>query len=339
MRTWGVATFLVSTLWLSGCRDRHQFQEQYDPLELGISSDMYRVFTVAPIVVVGTVTRTRQVGGPHPARRRRELLVQLMDVEIHVEDVLRGKLTLADNHFYFFGVSDENAGYSGPPRYRVTPGERRIFFLTQEDGQLRSAGDILDYTLLVTTGRHPRQKPDEPLGDRIAEILLSPNPGYDSNALKHVLREYCPISDHLSSRENTVFLLKKLVSSGDQELHVAGCLYLAENYSGQYGCLVELLSLPGLSAEARARIDKDWNAALQSDAALKDVLRHYPLQAFSSIPFPDSLYAVRGELRLLLDDPDREIQALSCRALHQFYSEQEPRCLTTNISNHKSRER
>ena len=320
---------LVSTLWLSGCHDRCEPQDQYDPLEMAISSNRYHVFTAAPIVVIGMVTNTRLVDGPRPARRQPQLLVQLTEVGIHIENILRGKIEPADTHFYFFGVSDQNSGYSGPPRYRVAVGERRIFFLTRDGGQLRSMGDVLDYTLLVTTGPHPelRLADKQPLGDLISEVLLSPNPGYDSVALQHALRQYCSVSDHFNSRCKTVFLLRKLMDFGDPDLRVAACLYLAENYAGQYSCLLELRSNPGLSPEIRARVDQDWTARRRGNAALKSALKHFPLQAFASIPFPDSMYAIRDELRLLLDDPDPEIRAISCRVLKQHYPEPESRCL------------
>ena len=215
---------------------------------------------------------------------------------------------------------------SGPPRYVVQPGDRRIFFLTREGEALRSAADVMDYTIFVATGSHPDLKTSgKSFGDLLSEILLSPGKGYNSAALQHSLPNYCSIADYFGSREKNVSYLKQIMNSAGRELRTATCFYLAENYAGQYGCLVGLRNDAELSAEIRSEAEQRWVSCRHRGELLKPALRRFPLQAFSFL-FSDSLYAVRRELQLLLDDPDPEVRALSCRAIRLNYPEPEPRC-------------
>jgi len=319
---------LTTSLLLTACQPRWGFQDLYDPSQTSVYSNHYAVFETAPNVVVGVVTSVAVIGEPQPARRDQKLLVQLTKVDIQVENVLRGDVPRAPAHFYFFGYSDKNPGYGGPPLYRVSIGDRRVFFLVREMGELRSAADVFDYTLFVASGSHkdlPFGK-DTPLGDVIAEVLLSLGDGYDSADMRSILPLSCRVLDQLSSRRHTVALLRKLLEARDRDLAVATCLYLSENYNGQYGCLSDLLSSQGLDAPLRAQAEKILNAARDRSADLKLRLRQFPLYAFSSSPFPDSLETIRQELTFLLDDRDPEMRSIACGELTRTYPYPEPRC-------------
>ena len=328
MRKGPVAAVLSAMVSLTSCDSRIGLQDLYDPAVLGICSDRYRAFTCAPIVLVGTVTEVNSVGRPTPARRSPQILLQLTKVRAHVENVLRGGIVDRDVQFYYFGYANENHGYRGPPRFHVSPGERRVFFLTRELGHLRSVGDVVDYTLFVASGSHAqfKQMPESSIGYSIASVMLSLGERYSSSEMGASLPLTCPVSDHLTSRKNTVDLLKLLMQSPDKDLATSACLYLAANYGGQHRCLAEVLASSATDSIVRSQAERIAKDCWRRTEYLRRSLQRFPLQAFSDIPVPDSLQAIREELELLLDDPDEQIRGLACDALRRSYPEPEAAC-------------
>ncbi len=313
---------------IAGCRSDQSLHDLYDPAMLAAGANTLTTFLETPIVLVGLVTGVNAVGAPRQARRSPGTLLQLTRVELHVENMLRGKVESRNIKFYFFGFSDKNPAYIGLPRYQVAIGERRIFFLTTELGRLRSVGDVLDYTLPVASGFHEniRAEPEVPLRLSIPEVLLSVGKGSNPRAMSATLSILCPVSDYLAPQTTTVRLLKDLISGSDKGLAAASCLYLAENYHGQYSCLDDLLSSAQLDQSILSRARELQELNRQRDERLKDQIARYPLQAFPSIMRSGSVSAIHEELLLLLDDPDANMKALACSALIRLYPYPEPRC-------------
>jgi hypothetical protein len=105
---------------------------------------------------------------------------------------------------------------------------------------LLGAGVTGRHAVIGKNGNQPIGK--EKTGSGSSGCASSLGSGYDTRSMRAGFPILCPISDQMSSRANTVRLLKQIVHSGDKELASAACLYLAKEYSGQYGCLAELIS-------------------------------------------------------------------------------------------------
>jgi hypothetical protein len=151
------AMILLMSCGRSTQHDYYDFDFQKPP-------DVRQLIWRSSIIVLGTVAGVRTIREGIPAGKQPELLLDQMRVDVAVENVLLGNLDRPRMTIEFFGYSKGNpGGYTGPPPLVILPGERRMFFLTQDFGVYRSVGDVRDSnTLMVWSGLH---KSVRPLGD------------------------------------------------------------------------------------------------------------------------------------------------------------------------------
>ncbi len=281
------------------------------------------------MIVVGTVRAVRIVGSGIPARKAPDLLLDRMRVDVDVETVLRGDWHAPQLQFDFFAYSGKNrGGYDGPSPYRVEPGDRSVFFLTPDSGQLRSVADVRGgYSLRVWSGMHKDFKRSESpgeavtidgraVGNDISAILLELGDGPDEGAMADALGTAAFVSDELASRKATVSRLRQLFSRAqDRSLKISACKLLSEQYAGQSGCLYELQNDLSFPSSERERVREILSKRKTWDARLKQELRTQPMYAFHI----DSVVVVRDELELLMADPDPELRRLACDVLRQNF--------------------
>lgn len=178
----------------------------------------FDVELAAPVVVVGFVERSDEVGHPRRSRGDQRLGVQLTRVRIRVEQVLRGAIAQSALTFYYYAFSP--SGEVGPPGgaklYSSYPGKRYIFFLQSFPGGYRSVGDVTDYALLVSSGRHGEDFcRGELVGCCIARILLVPGEGYDAQAFARELTWNAYPTKVMCSQERALDLVQNLEHSPD----------------------------------------------------------------------------------------------------------------------------
>jgi len=144
-----------------------------DPVTGGIPSPV-------PIIVVGQIVSSSEIGHPHSSHWDPSHTVQLYQLTARVENVLRGDVALRNTSIFYFmdlGIS------TGPPRLGMIgkggtwrTGDRKLFFLQRDSGVLRTVLD--NYALCVQpvlTGAHPnyQPRPGESVHQRIVDILLT----------------------------------------------------------------------------------------------------------------------------------------------------------------------
>src|ERR1039458_2508693 len=173
----------------------------------------------APVVVLGTVTQAVAVGKPKAAREDPRLLIQLTQISLQPEIVLRGKLTASGLKFYYYTFSAQNKQDLGTHHYLPILGERRVFFLEEVQGVYRSVGDVTDYTLAVRSGFHDRSFCEaEPSGCCLAKLLLQLGHGYDPKSFAQGLHYAVYASKLLCSPAATLRLLDNLSSVSDETI-------------------------------------------------------------------------------------------------------------------------
>jgi hypothetical protein len=181
-------------------------------------SKSFDVEMAAPVVVVGLVERSDEVGRPRRSRRDARLGIQLTRVQIQVEQVLRGAVAKGALKFYYYAFSTQSEvpPPSGAKLYSSYPGKRYIFFLQGFPGGYRSVGDVTDYALLVSSGRHGEDFcRGESVGCCIARILLVPGEGYDAQNMASDLTFNTYPAKVLCSQERALDLVQKLEHSPD----------------------------------------------------------------------------------------------------------------------------
>jgi hypothetical protein len=127
----------------------------------------------APVVVVAVIDSDNLVRKPIPSRRTPGLLLQLRRVDMRVENVLRGSVPKGLTTIYYFAWNEFSGG--NIPLGAWKPGDRRIFWLRQDAGVLRTACDARDCTMPVYNGAHPQYEADQhkALGYALADIWFT----------------------------------------------------------------------------------------------------------------------------------------------------------------------
>ena len=132
----------------------------------------------APIVVVGVLMSDTRVLGSVPKHSDRRCKLQLRKLQVKVENVLKGDVTVRPAAVYYFTFA---GGFDGPQPlgfWRVRG--RRILWLRRDSGVLRTACDGWDgCTWGVYSGAHPYYSADprKPTENAVADIVLTRGEG------------------------------------------------------------------------------------------------------------------------------------------------------------------
>ncbi len=209
----GYVILAILILGLMGCRrsldlpdlfQRSDFTKPFD--------EKLRLESNAPLIVVGRVASTRPVGRPKRSLGDVRLMVQLTEITIRVEDVLKGSSKGDPLDFYYYTFARENEHDLGIPRYLPIVSERRIYFLQPFDHRYRSVGDVADYTLPVKSGYHkPGMCHGKSTGCCIAEVLLMPGETYDPKSFAQNLVKSEYVASVLCSRSVALQLVEQLL--------------------------------------------------------------------------------------------------------------------------------
>jgi hypothetical protein len=188
--------------------------DSFDPLQYRRTAKELRDTELdAPLIVQGSVIEALEEGRPLPSRKDPFTLTQRMRIRLRVEQVIRGS---APNEvdFYYFTYSRWNLRGRGPGTYKPRQGERRIYFLRDQNGILRSIGDVTDFTLPVWTGVRASGYCDgKAVGCCIADLLLRPSgEDFSPEAFSSNLLISFDDADEFCSREFAVDLLGQLTA-------------------------------------------------------------------------------------------------------------------------------
>ena len=221
---------LVACMQAAGLQDQFQVADARKPFDQRLRFEI-----AAPIIVLGHVLEIDDVGRPLPSTGDRRIGVQLNRIKIDVEDVIKGDVRSSPLQFYYFAYSPGASELDlGAPRYLPSIGQRRIFFLKRFEGVYRSVGDVIDYTLRVSSGRHPRGScvANSP-GCCIAEILLVPQHDVDTRRFVTDLIESEYASEVLCSTSAVQQLVQTLLRNPDRRISEAARQVIAATQSSQ----------------------------------------------------------------------------------------------------------
>jgi hypothetical protein len=128
----------------------------------------------SPIVVVGRVVRMTPVGttfqfkssegGPFP--------VKLWRVGLSVEKSLEGQTAAGSVSVLAFLFHSEVVNYVGVKPYSLSAGDRKVFFLRNENGYVRLFSDVNSLDIPLFTGKPDNSAYDSSvsIGDRILSV-------------------------------------------------------------------------------------------------------------------------------------------------------------------------
>jgi len=146
----------------------------------------------------------------------------LIRVRVSVENVLRGVPPSGTLDYYSFSPW---CGFVGPVEVPHS-GERNVFFLRKDSGRWRTIEDYWRSQVRVFSGRHPSSLiENEPIGEAIARILLTPGDGYSSEGLAVGVMQGTGIASMLVG-DGVQPLLEPLLAHSDFSVRVASCAEL-----------------------------------------------------------------------------------------------------------------
>lgn len=211
----------AALLVCSGCAGGSAFRDEFRASDRDLALDVkLRLSIKAPLIVLGSVTDVNLIGQPTPSGSDRRIGVQLTRIKIKVEEAIKGDVPGGILELYYFVYAPQASEMDlGVPRYIPTVGQRRIYFLKRDNGRYRSVGDVLDYTVRVSSGKHPEDFcSNETPGCCIAELLLIPQEGIDPGwfVVDMVSAQY--IAEVLCSHRKSQELLRNLVHHTDPRI-------------------------------------------------------------------------------------------------------------------------
>lgn len=159
--------WMAACLALVGCGGPTAQMQEYPPVVRCLSDE--------PVVFVGRVMESPVGEGALAPSRFNGLPVQLFRVQVDVENVLAGDVSPSPVRIFFYSYVGD-LGSSQPSLADLSPGERDVFYLIKDSGQLRMAcNQFKDCVTVVWTGAHPnfKKQPNESVDDAIAAITLS----------------------------------------------------------------------------------------------------------------------------------------------------------------------
>jgi len=170
-------------LWLSlllSCRQGPEIAEYPPFIQVPQETNMNKV----PVILVGRVLSSSDIGKPRPSKWDPRFLTQLSEVTVAVENVLQGSVNRQEIPIYYFVIASSHDGNRLLGDWR--PGERDLFYLQKDSGVFRTICD--NYRSCVTrvlTGAHPNWKRDPTLyiTDDILRFMLSRGENCDDAAM------------------------------------------------------------------------------------------------------------------------------------------------------------
>jgi hypothetical protein len=190
----------------------------------------------SPIVLVARVVAVNVIGPEVRTSDEQRYPIRLHRVTAIVENVLKGSAPFGEVAFNRYGWSPDQPMVG--PWGIVVAGQRSVFFLDREGGELRSFVDLYPAQIEVLSGRHPESMPDSArsIEESLAELLLVPGEDVRAEAFSQGLQTASGISIELVGSANTFRLLKLLLSSQEPSIRTQACRVIAERFKGQVQC-------------------------------------------------------------------------------------------------------
>jgi hypothetical protein len=286
---------------------------------------------LAPTIVAATVIENRVVA-TLPAKRLPDVILDLHEVRSKKEVVFRGEVAEEFTFYYFV----PNRELSAPnPHYKsmfaAEPKRQYVFFLGNENGVLRSIGDVGAYSLRVRTGMHPNfhmpasNGATEPsvVANAIADLVLTIGDEPDLPGLAYDLLSVPSLLDRWGSRLHTFLLVRKLLIQ-PEPVRSAACALLAESYVADETCLHEIRDDIKTPSEIRQRMEELLTSFRHApEDTLKKLKDSGGLALPGRVQPPDSRKELLDELRILLYDSYPPLREEACAAIQRHFPGEE----------------
>jgi hypothetical protein len=268
-------------------------------------------------ILVGKIDSAESVGTPLRIENHIKSL-QLKRIAVSPELYVKGSATRSQIMFYRYDCA---ADCSGIENLSWLPeGSRRLLFLTKDGSQLRATADVLSAALPVMTGNKTGSTVNEDKRKAIAQILLQPEPGMDSDSFASNLFSARAVARELVGRADTIELVKPLLSYPSRTVQIESCLILAEAMYDYNGCLHRFASDPTVSTESRRRIERRIEGLAENLRQLRVAFKSNPMQWVRATASSNTQADITDLLKLLARHSDAAVRRRACDILRRHYA-------------------
>jgi hypothetical protein len=198
----------------------------------------------APIIVVGTIASVANKGKNSIQRGEWSIEVQLHELDVDVENVIRGEVkqarVLVYRYGFFVGQVPGNM-----PVDNLLPSERRILFLRPYGHDFRMIEDVVAASFIVASGRHHQLPKNKAAIEQITEALVLPGENFEENAYARTLDVQVSSEVYaLAGLRGTVALLRQVMGQGSKTISAQACMSVYKLYPFGHSCIDGLLQDP-----------------------------------------------------------------------------------------------
>jgi hypothetical protein len=170
--------------------------------------------------------------------------------------VLKGRFEGKNLIFYYYQVT--GTAWNGPEPNMISPGERDIFYLLQDQGVWRAATDLFVSHTRIVSGIHliPPSFNEDQVSETIGRLLLEPSNGVDQPAFLGSLHRNSAIAIGLVGKANASEMLQRLLTSPNPEIRGRACIVLAEFPLNEKNCLPTIVRDVDILADDRKRAEE-----------------------------------------------------------------------------------
>ena len=270
------------------------------------------------IILVAMVTETKEIA---PTRTIEGYNVQLQQVSLVVEEVLKGQISAQHTEFYRYAPA-QPVLRKAPSPDRIAPGTRSIFFLDNENGFLRAMIDATQSRVPIRSGQHKSQWTaweKLPVKEEIADIMFTPGDDIDVEGFAKALRVDSWLSFELVGDLKMLRLLKQSLNNSAPAIRGNACLEIAHNFEGQSDCLNAMKEDTSIPAELRRQAEEQLKATQEQDEELLATFTKYPSRWLSHRVGSEDRAAICERADVLTQHPNRTIATKAVEFLNSEF--------------------
>lgn len=305
----------LTLLWLSSCVAQQDAAVSLSPRATNLATTV----GAASAIVVGRVTADAWIGNAVRWPPRETAKVRLRRLSVTVDGVLRGSVPVSSRlNVYRFDCVEECINIAlGEP---TAVGGRYVFLLEERDSRWRLAYDDANSAIPVKSGYRvaPRLVPINLL---ISELLLTPGSiDFDASGFADGLHTARYFSEQLVGATATLERVKPLAHSESRQVRESACLILAELRYDYDGCLNRIVEDVNTSDGMRRRANQRLWALEETRRRLQSVFVARPFEWLHASAGSTDKAAVKDQLTILAQHPDRAVRTTACGILRQEYN-------------------
>lgn len=284
----------------------------------------------SPNVLIVRIQKTEMIGPKLELSSPRGFVVRLVKATAEVEGTIQGPIASKGLEFYYY----TNVLSPDGPRtamYELENGNRYVVFLRRDAGIYRTMSDVYELRIRIRSGWKKNSSfLSNDVGKRIADVLLSPEEGYEKGFSINLNHDYVA-ARQFAPAAYMAGLLRNLIAKENPLVREQACLALSRHFEYRDPCL------PGLRGSMDSNVRRQASSLLESqqksEVSLFKQLKEQPLK-LKNLGRVEDLF---DDLLLFTLDRNAEIREMACAALLRLFATEWQNIEECQASGHQGR--